>query len=506
MVEFLATRMGFTIFTIEANMPEAHRLNDYVLNGTGDPRALLRGMYFWTWQTDEVLAMIEWMRAFNESGKGRIEFTGFDMQTPTVAAEIVRTYVAQHDPPYLQTLDPIWQDVARAQPSTGGAFGVGTATFPVAIAAGHTITFSGYIRTEHVTRGFAGLWWRVDGEKGDDGRPKMLGFDNMADRGPRGTTPWTRYEIEMPVPSGATNINFGVLHPGNGSAWFDSLAVEIDGVPYRDTSAIDLEFESESPRGFYTGGQGYQVGIDKAVSHTGKQSLRSTSVEDSAGQSAPDPKQLAASCSEVVQHLERRRPGVGSDTQGLKELEWVIQNARVVLQYTQLTAGIRTRDESMADNIRWIADQNPGARLIVWAHNGHIAHGGPPGYTPMGAHLRQAFGARYVNFGFAFNQGSFRAVEMGKGLHDFTVGPAPDGSLDATLAAAGLPVMALDLRQGPKPPAVADWLTAAHQTRSIGAVYSDEQAANYFFSASAPDLFDALLFVEKTSAARGIAP
>jgi erythromycin esterase len=31
LLEFLATEMGFTIFSIEANLPEAYRLNDYVL-------------------------------------------------------------------------------------------------------------------------------------------------------------------------------------------------------------------------------------------------------------------------------------------------------------------------------------------------------------------------------------------------------------------------------------------------------------------------------------------
>ena len=49
MLEFLATEMGFTIFSIEANMPEAYRLNEYVLTGKGDPKQLLKGMYFWTW-------------------------------------------------------------------------------------------------------------------------------------------------------------------------------------------------------------------------------------------------------------------------------------------------------------------------------------------------------------------------------------------------------------------------------------------------------------------------
>jgi erythromycin esterase-like protein len=54
MLEFLATEMGFTIFSIEANMPEAYRVNDYVLTGVGDPAALLRGMYFWTWDTESL--------------------------------------------------------------------------------------------------------------------------------------------------------------------------------------------------------------------------------------------------------------------------------------------------------------------------------------------------------------------------------------------------------------------------------------------------------------------
>jgi erythromycin esterase len=57
MVEFLASQMGFYIVSIEANMPEAYRLNDYVLNGTGDPKQLLKGMYFWTWNADPAVSL-----------------------------------------------------------------------------------------------------------------------------------------------------------------------------------------------------------------------------------------------------------------------------------------------------------------------------------------------------------------------------------------------------------------------------------------------------------------
>jgi erythromycin esterase len=105
--EYLASEMGFTLFAIEANMPEAYRINDYVLGGKGDPKELLKGMYFWTWNTEEVLDMIEWMRAFNQSGKGKIQFLGFDMQTAGVALKIVSDFVRASDPGYGPILDSL---------------------------------------------------------------------------------------------------------------------------------------------------------------------------------------------------------------------------------------------------------------------------------------------------------------------------------------------------------------------------------------------------------------
>jgi erythromycin esterase len=112
LTELLAGQ-GFTVFAIEANMPEARRVNDYVLTGRGDPAALLAGMYFWTWNTREVLDLIEWMRAYNASGKGRMEFWGFDLQTPTVAMDSVRAFVARADPSFTATLDTAYQRVRQ---------------------------------------------------------------------------------------------------------------------------------------------------------------------------------------------------------------------------------------------------------------------------------------------------------------------------------------------------------------------------------------------------------
>jgi erythromycin esterase len=111
LTEFLAAEMGFTLFAIEANMPEAYRINEYVLTGKGDPKALLHGLYFWMWDTREVLDMILWMRRFNESGRGRVQFLGFDMQFGELAMSNTRAFVEAHDPDYAKELEAAYRDL-----------------------------------------------------------------------------------------------------------------------------------------------------------------------------------------------------------------------------------------------------------------------------------------------------------------------------------------------------------------------------------------------------------
>ena len=85
------------VSAIEANLPECRAINKYVLTGKGDPRAALDGIYFWTWNTEEVLAMIEWMRAWNADPKHtkKVQFVGVDMQTTNVAAANVVAFLKQ---------------------------------------------------------------------------------------------------------------------------------------------------------------------------------------------------------------------------------------------------------------------------------------------------------------------------------------------------------------------------------------------------------------------------
>jgi erythromycin esterase len=98
--EFLASQLGFTVFAIEAGWPESLAVDDYVLHGTGDPAALLAGLGFWTWNTEEVLDLIRWMRAYNAGPDHprKLRFQGFDMQQGGSAAAAVASYLERVDP------------------------------------------------------------------------------------------------------------------------------------------------------------------------------------------------------------------------------------------------------------------------------------------------------------------------------------------------------------------------------------------------------------------------
>jgi erythromycin esterase len=348
MLEFLVSEMGFTVFGIEAHWPASLAVNDYVLNGKGDPAKALAGMYFWTWNTEEVLDMIRWMRRYNQdpSHVKKVKFYGFDMQTPTLAAKRVVAY--------LQKVDP----------------------------------------------GFA---------------PKSE-------------------QILAPL----TN-------------------------PF--------------------------------VSHNYRKLDKESKLATSAG------------VAEILKRFETEKQNYIARS---SESEWVLaqHHAQILSQglANRSPGGSYVRDRAMAENIKWILDhEEPATRMVVWAHNAHVsAEPADPNTDSMGGHLRRMYGKEMVVFGFAFNQGSFQAIEMpfdsGIGLRQFTVGPAPSGSLDATLAGAGLPLFAVDLRAAPDSGPVADWLRRAHLTRSFGAGYDDAHPLFDWIAASRN--YDALFFVEKTSAAR----
>lgn len=86
---------------------------------------------------------------------------------------------------------------------------------------GKLIRLKGFIKTENVTGGYAGLWMRID---------PQLAFDNMNNRGITGTTDWKEYEVTLPLtPKKTDKIVIGGLLVGKGKMWLDDLKITIDG-------------------------------------------------------------------------------------------------------------------------------------------------------------------------------------------------------------------------------------------------------------------------------------
>ena len=99
MIEYLVIEMGFSIFALECPLGEAYDINRYVVDGIGSPEKALAGIYYWTWDTQEVLEMLKWMRAYNAdtSHNKKIKFYGFDPQDPERAARVMLEYLEQVD-------------------------------------------------------------------------------------------------------------------------------------------------------------------------------------------------------------------------------------------------------------------------------------------------------------------------------------------------------------------------------------------------------------------------
>ncbi len=101
LLEFLVKEAGYTVFSIEASYPACcNDINDYVLRGKGDRGKALASQGFWTWDTEEVASMIDWMRDYNRTcAHGReVKFLGYDPQRVEKGMEIVEAYLSRVSP------------------------------------------------------------------------------------------------------------------------------------------------------------------------------------------------------------------------------------------------------------------------------------------------------------------------------------------------------------------------------------------------------------------------
>lgn len=486
LIEFLARELGFTILAIEAQMGESWDIGEYVRGGAGNPGALLADLISFSVRNQETLDLIKWIRDFNTTRKTPLQFAGFDMLIARAAARYVESYLRRVDPKPAEKAGRIFSDAARARRTP---FGVATASIPVTAAAGKTIRFSGHIRTLDVQHGYAGLWLQIDNKSG------VHSLENMGKTGPRGTTPWKEYTIEASIPENATRIIFGMLHTGDGTAWFDSLRIEIDGSAW-NMPGCDLDFESGSTETLSKAGDQYNLSVTVDTAFSGRRSFRMLYMDYEPPDPGPrvDLVKTAEELKAAIAAIESSKETyIGKSSES--EFQRGLQSARITLQRVEERLGRTSRDRLMAENVRWIVGQAPpGTKIIIWAHNAHVARI----KDWMGGYLNEWYGKEMVVIGTVCSRGRYVARDP-KELRIGNLQLPPPGSVEHYLGSAGMPRFLIDFRRVSAGEAACQWLKGSLRSRMIGALIAESQFIPW--PPAFDSLFDIMVYLAETTPA-----
>jgi erythromycin esterase-like protein len=102
----LVQEKGFTAVAVEADWPDAYRVNRYVHDESADPDATealggFKRFPAWMWRNADVLDFVGWLRAYNDSlppGVTKTGFYGLDLYSLHASIEAVLNYLDKVDP------------------------------------------------------------------------------------------------------------------------------------------------------------------------------------------------------------------------------------------------------------------------------------------------------------------------------------------------------------------------------------------------------------------------
>ena len=104
--KLLIRTKGFTAVAVEADWPDAYRVNQYVRGGAKDADAVdalggFRRFPQWMWRNADVLDFVGWLRAYNDAASGGNPMAGFyglDLYSLHASIEAVLSYLRRVDP------------------------------------------------------------------------------------------------------------------------------------------------------------------------------------------------------------------------------------------------------------------------------------------------------------------------------------------------------------------------------------------------------------------------
>lgn len=191
----------------------------------------------------------------------------------------------------------------------------------------------------------------------------------------------------------------------------------------------------------------------------------------------------------ISEYLTLIKQQVGSIQKPEEKLRF-LQNVDIVRQYLQLS--FIKRDRFMAENVKWLKENYLNSKVIVSAHNYHIAK---LKSDRMGYWINEMYGNDFVNFGFAFYEGTYSASIGGK-LGTYNSEKGEPRTLEYKLNSLDIPIFILDLKAIKKDNnRLGNWILDDILFRKTGSG-TDK---NEFSKTNVANSFDYLIFINKST-------
>lgn len=163
------------------------------------------------------------------------------------------------------------------------------------------------------------------------------------------------------------------------------------------------------------------------------------------------------------------------------------------------------RDERMAENCEWIYNYENKNKMVIWAHNLHIAKNiTKDNNLPMGYYLNKKFSEDYYAMGFDFNKGDFRAYNTETKKYGICTVPEINSkkSVEYIFKQCSSPRFFLDFDSNKKIDVINGFLNERLDARSIGGSYNPKKQLDGKDGTDQKlvTMYDGLIFFNQTSA------
>ncbi|QSE97380.1 erythromycin esterase family protein [Fulvivirga lutea] len=175
-----------------------------------------------------------------------------------------------------------------------------------------------------------------------------------------------------------------------------------------------------------------------------------------------------------------------------------------IVRYYRGDYTINYRDKYMAENTVWFNDYFDGNKIVLWAHNRHIAD--EPNYGgggSMGHRLKQDLTTDYTTIGFLFSRGSFTAVtqrgDQFRELQTQTINANPKtNSINFVMSQGKQSVFALKTIDLQKYGEWNDAFANSIEIFEIGAAFNNNPS-DYYFKFD-PAFYEYIIYFDTTTA------